>query len=879
MFSMINVEVNARLDRFENTMWKAADIAEVSMNRAAANADQFQTAFEQASSGAGDAADRMSQRFEAANDAVAESAQRTTEAIDNVSKSAEKIDMSSWADRLGYHVGQGIGAGAVVAQSWLDKLEEFAKTKLILLGAAIATGITLGAATAIYVAYELVSSVVGFIGGLFTGSSYKSENIDAIIKLNKEVKDLQSGTGLTAIQASALNKALRDSGATAEDYKTAMEGASKAVAENHKELDRLGIKYKDSNGQMLSQREILINARDALDKYKEGYDRTAAAAAIGMGTYSQISTVIEMTTDKVEAARQRLSDYGLLIGENTQRELGKYTSAIKAFEEESALTAQGFKKAIADQLIPILGDLADFFKDGWPTAVATFRMGAATVTTILYGLKEIFYVVSESILESMKAIGDVLGKLVSSAAKAAARDYAGAWDEVKSIPDKLGERWDIYWNNLAAQTERNKGALKLAWGFDNGQDPAKGAGDKTSGGASWVPKPTKSPADSTDSFDKFVERLQRENVALNQNEYESLKFEAAQKALRDGKNATIAISLIEERQILASGRALDQFSVKQQEENDKLLAKRGAIGMVGLELDVYNMREQRRIEAITKINELERSGKPLTEAATEAIKRQADASADAAEKIMRQNAEMSRSFSTGVDVGFKSYIEDAGNAAKQSQTLVTNSFTAMENAVAQFATNSAGAFKNFANSVVSEIIRIQIRMAIAGLVKYFTPTGGGNTDTGQGTRLDTGGASANVDAPQANGGWWSSGNLMPFAQGDVFSSPTYFPMSGGRTGLLGEAGDEAIMPLTRGNDGKLGVKAYGSSETRVTGTNVSVNVYNQSSNTTSNTQQSTDAMGNKTIDVFIVDIVNKGITGGKFGRALEGTYGLKRAFA
>ncbi|MBR9764663.1 MAG: phage tail tape measure protein [Rhodobacteraceae bacterium] len=51
-------------------------------------------------------------------------------------------------------------------------------------------------------------------------------------------------------------------------------------------------------------------------------------------------------------------------------------------------------------------------------------------------------------------------------------------------------------------------------------------------------------------------------------------------------------------------------------------------------------------------------------------------------------------------------------------------------------------------------------------------------------------------------------NVMPFAKGGVVSSPTYFPMTGG-TGLMGEAGPEAIMPLSRGADGRLGVKMQG----------------------------------------------------------------------
>jgi phage-related minor tail protein len=44
-----------------------------------------------------------------------------------------------------------------------------------------------------------------------------------------------------------------------------------------------------------------------------------------------------------------------------------------------------------------------------------------------------------------------------------------------------------------------------------------------------------------------------------------------------------------------------------------------------------------------------------------------------------------------------------------------------------------------------------------------------------------------------------------FAGGGVLASPAYFPMSGGRTGLAGEAGPEAILPLSRGADGRLGV--------------------------------------------------------------------------
>ena len=69
----------------------------------------------------------------------------------------------------------------------------------------------------------------------------------------------------------------------------------------------------------------------------------------------------------------------------------------------------------------------------------------------------------------------------------------------------------------------------------------------------------------------------------------------------------------------------------------------------------------------------------------------------------------------------------------------------------------------------------------------------------------------------AKGNVISGGRVMPFADGGVVNSPLLFPLRGG-TGLMGEAGSEAIMPLARGKDGELGVRGGGGS------TNITVNI-------------------------------------------------------
>lgn len=63
--------------------------------------------------------------------------------------------------------------------------------------------------------------------------------------------------------------------------------------------------------------------------------------------------------------------------------------------------------------------------------------------------------------------------------------------------------------------------------------------------------------------------------------------------------------------------------------------------------------------------------------------------------------------------------------------------------------------------------------------------------------------------PAARGGGRAGGISLPvpFASGGVVAAPTYFPLAGGRTGVMGERGAEAILPLRRGADGRLGVAA------------------------------------------------------------------------
>ena len=130
----------------------------------------------------------------------------------------------------------------------------------------------------------------------------------------------------------------------------------------------------------------------------------------------------------------------------------------------------------------------------------------------------------------------------------------------------------------------------------------------------------------------------------------------------------------------------------------------------------------------------------------------------------------------------------------------------------------------------------------------------------------------------AKGGVFDGG-VQPFASGGVVNSPTFFKFASGggfKNGLMGEAGPEAILPLKRGSDGKLGVSMNGSG-----GSNVVVNVH-EAPGTQARVQQGTDAQGNLTLDIVVEQIEGKmaaNLARGRsqIGSTMENVYGLNRA--
>ncbi|UMY18558.1 phage tail tape measure protein [Methylobacterium organophilum] len=103
---------------------------------------------------------------------------------------------------------------------------------------------------------------------------------------------------------------------------------------------------------------------------------------------------------------------------------------------------------------------------------------------------------------------------------------------------------------------------------------------------------------------------------------------------------------------------------------------------------------------------------------------------------------------------------------------------------------------------------VPVRRSVANLVtQVLGRFSGADEALARGGVIENGRVSAYAKGAAFPGGI-ASGRVQPFAAGGIVAAPTYFPLANG-TGLMGEAGPEAVMPLRRGSDGRLGVAASG----------------------------------------------------------------------
>ncbi|MDY1450718.1 phage tail tape measure protein [Pseudomonas aeruginosa] len=276
-----------------------------------------------------------------------------------------------------------------------------------------------------------------------------------------------------------------------------------------------------------------------------------------------------------------------------------------------------------------------------------------------------------------------------------------------------------------------------------------------------------------------------------------------------------------------------QLSIQRQQ----YAAQAAAVGMGGKEAERYQQRLQLEQQTNDRVLQLRTE---LAQATTEKQRQELQAQIDLeleylpkriqAQKDGYQQMDKARQdWLAGAASGAQTWFEQIDDTASQTRSAMMRGLDGLNDELNTFVTTGKASFRSLTTSVLSDLARIAQNKFITSLISSMSGSSNGVIS-----------AIGSYFTANAKGGVYSSPSLSAFSNG-VYNSPQFFAFAKG-AGVFGEAGPEAIMPLTRAADGSLGVRAIGSGGAKSAGgntfqinTNVTVTSGTTSQSVTSDT--------------------------------------------
>ncbi|HHR5857412.1 TPA: phage tail tape measure protein [Providencia alcalifaciens] len=229
--------------------------------------------------------------------------------------------------------------------------------------------------------------------------------------------------------------------------------------------------------------------------------------------------------------------------------------------------------------------------------------------------------------------------------------------------------------------------------------------------------------------------------------------------------------------------ALKELKDATRKYNDDAALARSTVGMGNRRRSLEEERQQ--VERVFS----------KTDGGTEALLARQNA-LDALNKKYKEAVLAEADWRSGVKAGLENWVDDASNYAGQAASATQSAMSGMVNNISDMLVGNKADWKSWAIDVLKSIDKVLVNMALVQSMKAAGSYFGG----GFGSLISS-------IVPNAKGGVYDSPSLSSYS-GQIVNSPTMFAFAKG-AGLMGEAGPEAIMPLTRGSDGSLGVRVLG----------------------------------------------------------------------
>ena len=670
----------------------------------------------------------------------------------------------------------GLGKAEREAEKRFKGIENAAKKMGIALGAALATAGT--------------AAAVGI-----------KSAIDYADKLN----DMNQRLGVSAEALSGWGYAAKQTGTDIDALGVGLKKLAKNMAEaldpkstQGRLFEGLGVSVTDAAGKLRSVEDVLP---EVASKFKE-LDNATLESALAMDLFGKSGTdlleFLNQGGDGLAAFRDRARELGVELDSNTLQAADEFNDSLG----DLRVAVEGLWTQVAADLLPDLIRLVDVF-------VNLTREGDGTASTahkIADGFR-IVGTVAESSASLISSITQMLGGFVQQAwgyykvlAGILSLDMStlkSGWgtikDSGKNISAGFGRLVDPHGSNAlfkpgkgfaqydgpllapskALAEAQSAQEARLARSYMAA--PKAGGGGRSRSGGGGKSDAQREAEQLQAAYDRMNESLDQQTALFGQTgQAARLRYE-----LENGELAKLTQT--QKDALILKAETLDQMERMEEARDAELKALAD---------------EKAAVESVLK--QLDDEYAALTLSNLELAKRNAllglsaEAQAEWGEKIGQSIEELHAmreqvDFMDDVRAEFNDFFMDVFTGTKSIKD----------------------AFKDLFDNIAAMITQKIVNGWIDKLFGSFGSTGKG---TSGGDFFSTLLGFFGFGGANANGNIFAGGNVVPFANGGVVSAPQFFPMSGSRLGLMGEAGPEAIMPLARVN-GKLGVRVAGSSST------------------------------------------------------------------
>jgi hypothetical protein len=233
--------------------------------------------------------------------------------------------------------------------------------------------------------FALVGEAVIALTAIMEGGRAFKDMIDATVNLNTGSRDLGKQFGVSATQASVLKVALGESLVTQEEFSAAGTKLERQLKTNEGAFNSVGIATRDATtGGFRPLLDIMLDVNKYLSTLKEGTDRGVESARLYGKGFEVISGVMRLTDDAIGHAAGTARDLNLLVTSESLDATKQYQVAMDGLHN----VFEGIKNAIGQALMPVLTDLANWFRANGPAAIENTKIAMATLGTVFLTVKE-----------------------------------------------------------------------------------------------------------------------------------------------------------------------------------------------------------------------------------------------------------------------------------------------------------------------------------------------------------------------------------------------------------------------------------------------------------------------------------------------------------